>query len=224
MTTLTPQTEPPTGTRTPVRGILYVTSSPRGDASYSNKIGAQVLDELHRSHPGATVVKRDLAADAPPHIDENFAAGMAVPEDQRSPIQRAVLARSDQMIEELFKADIVVIAVPMINFSVPSTLKSWVDHISRSGRTFAYGATGPKGLVHGKQVILVQAKGGVYSGAMQPFDFVTPYLKHMLGFLGMTDVQVIDVEGTSRGPESVEKAVNRGMQCAKAVVEHIGTP
>jgi len=225
-TTLSLKTEPlmsATEKRAPVRTILYITSSPRGHASYSNKIGAQVLDELRRKHPAAAVVTRDLAADAPPHIDADFTAGMAVPENQRSPRQRAALARSDVLIDELFKADIIVIAVPMINFSVPSTLKSWVDHITRSGRTFAYGAAGPNGLVTGKQVILVQAKGGVYSGSMQPIDFVTPYLKHMLAFLGMTDVQIIDLEGMSLGPESVEKAVDRGTKCAKAVVEHIAT-
>jgi len=203
--------------RSPVNEILYITSSPRGGASYSSKVGAQVLAEFQRAHPDAAVTVRDLARDLPPHIDEDFAAGVAIANAQRTDSQRAAVARSDALIEELIGADIIVIAVPMINFAIPSTLKAWLDHVTRAGRTFTYGDSGPKGLVTGKRVILVQAKGGVYSGPMQPYDFVAPYLKHILGFLGMTDVQVIDVEGTSLGPEATEKAVTRGMKCAEAV-------
>jgi FMN-dependent NADH-azoreductase len=204
--------------RAVVNEILFITSSPRGNASYSNKIGTQVLDELQRAHPGAAITVRDLARDLLPHIDENFAAGAAIPDERRTPGQRAAIARSDALIDELVRSDVIVIAVPMINFTIPSTLKAWLDHVARRGRTFAYGESGPQGLVTGKRVILVQAKGGVYSGSMQPFDFVAPYLKHMLGFLGMTDVQVIDVEGTNLGPEAAEKAVANGMKCAEAVV------
>jgi FMN-dependent NADH-azoreductase len=203
--------------RPSVNEILYITSSPRGNASHSNRIGAQVLAEIQRAHPDAAVTVRDLARDLPPHIDEDFAAGVAIADAQRTHGQRAAIARSDVLIEELIGADIIVIAVPMINFSIPSTLKAWLDHVARAGRTFAYGESGPKGLVTGKRVILVQAKGGLYSGPMQPYDFVAPYLKHILGFLGMTDVQVIDVEGTSLGPEATEKAITRGMKCAEAV-------
>jgi FMN-dependent NADH-azoreductase len=201
-----------------VNRILFITSSPRGNASYSNKIGAQVLEQLHRAHPSASIMPRDLARDVLPHLEEDFAVAAAQPVDQRTPSQRAAVTRSDVLIDELLAADVIVIAVPMINFNIPSTLKTWVDHVTRRGRTFVYGEGGPKGLVVGKRVILVQAKGGVYSGPTQPFDFVGPYLKHMLGFLGMTDVTVIDVEGTALGPDAAEKAVARGMQCAEAVV------
>ena len=97
-----------------------------------------------------------------------------------------------------------------------------MDHVTRRGRTFVYGEKGPLGLVTGKRVILVQAKGGVYSGSMQRYDFVGPYLKHMLGFLGMTDVQVIDVEGTTLGAEAAQEALARGMKCAEAVVTDAG--
>jgi FMN-dependent NADH-azoreductase len=95
----------------------------------------------------------------------------------------------------------------MINFTIPSTLKSWIDHVARAGRTFSYGASGPQGLVTGKQVILIGARGGVYAQAMQALDFQLPYLKSVLGFLGMTDVQVVEVEGVAYGPEAAEKAV-----------------
>ncbi len=106
----------------------------------------------------------------------------------------------------MLKADIVVIAAGMINFTIPSTLKSWIDYVAHPGRTFSYSEAGPKGLATGKQVILVAATGGVYSDK-RALDFQVPYLKHVLGFLGMTDVEVIDVEGTAFGPDAAEQAV-----------------
>jgi FMN-dependent NADH-azoreductase len=203
--------------------ILFISSSSRGDASYSNRVASNVLENLRRAHPDAVVSVRDLSRNPLPHIDEIFAAGLASPADKHSESQRSRMARSDALIDELLNADIIVIAVAMINFSIPSTLKAWVDHVTRSGRTFAYSESGPKGLVTGKRVILVQAKGGVYSGEAKSFDFVTPYLKHMLGFLGMNDVRVIDVEGTSLGVEAVERALAQGDRCADAVVEQLTT-
>jgi FMN-dependent NADH-azoreductase len=203
--------------------ILFISSSPRGSASYSNRVAANVLENLRRVHPDASVTTHDLSRDPPPHIDADFAAALAASADKRTEFQRAAIARSDAFIEELLNADIVVIAVAMINFAIPSTLKAWVDHVTRSGRTFSYGESGPKGLVIGKRVILVQAKGGVYSGAASSFDFVTLYLKHMLAFLGMNEVQVIDVEGTSLGADSVERALAQGIQCADAVVQQFTT-
>jgi FMN-dependent NADH-azoreductase len=207
--------------RSGAKSILYITSSPRGAASYSNKVGGQVLQELRLAHPSAALVVRDLTREVLPHIDENFAAGMAQPFETRTPAQRTTVTRSDILIDELLAADIIVIAVSMINFTIPSTLKAWVDHVTRRGRTFVYGENGPQGLVIGKRVILVQAKGGVYSGSMQPDDFLAPYLKHMLGFLGMSDMRVIDIEGTTLGVDMAERAVSRGMKCAEAVVSEV---
>jgi FMN-dependent NADH-azoreductase len=202
--------------RASVNTILYLTSS-RAAASISNRIGGQVLEELQRAHPAAALVVRDLARDVFPHFDEDFAAGMAQPVEARTLGQHAAATRSDILIGELLRADIIVIAVPMIDFTIPSTLKAWVDHVTRRGRTFIYGASGPQGLVTGKRVILVQAKGSVHSRSIQPYDFVAPYLKHMLGFLGITDVQVIGVEGTTLGAEVAEQAVAGGTKCAEAV-------
>jgi FMN-dependent NADH-azoreductase len=223
MVSTSPSVQPADAAHTGVN-ILYLTSSPRGAASYSNKVGAQVLQELQRVHPSADLVVRDLAREVLPHIDENFAAGMAQPLEKRTPAQQTAITRSDILIDELLAADIIVIAVAMINFGIPSTLKVWVDHVTRRGRTFVYGEKGPQGLVTGKRVILVQAKGGVYSGSMQPYDFVAPYLKHMLGFLGMTDMLVIDVEGTTLGADMAERALARGMNCAEAVASEVAVP
>ena len=149
---------------------------------------------------------RDLAREPLPHIDDDFVAATRSPNGPQTERQRALLAQSDALVDELFAADVIVIAAPMINFTIPSTLKSWIDHVARAGRTFSYSEKGPQGLVTGKQVILVAARGGVYA-AGNTLDFQLPYLKSVLGFLGMTDVTVVEVEGTAFGPEAAEKAV-----------------
>jgi FMN-dependent NADH-azoreductase len=166
-----------------------------------------VLDELAARNPGATVTVRNLAAEPLAHIDDDFVAATRSPNGPQTERQRALLAQSDALVDELFAADIVVIAAPMINFTIPSTLKAWIDYVARAGRTFSYSEAGPKGLVTGKHVIIVGARGGVYSEAAAPLDFQVPYLKSVLGFLGMTDVEVLEVEGTAYGPEAAEKAV-----------------
>jgi FMN-dependent NADH-azoreductase len=200
--------------------ILYVTSSPRGGDSYSNRVAARVLDELEQAHPGARVVVRDVARDPLPHIDEDFVAAIRGPEGPQTPQQRAIVGRSDQLVDELLAADIIVIAAPMYNFGIPSTLKAWIDYIARAGRTFRYGEKGPEGLVKGKKVILIQSRGGIYSsGPAQAMDHQGTYLRSVLGFLGVTDIESIDVEGVAYGPEAAEKAVAGGIVRARALID-----
>jgi len=187
--------------------ILHIVSSSRGSASYSNRVAANVVDELVTRNPGAAVTVRNVAAEPLAHIDDDFVAATRSPNGPQTERQRALLAQSDALVDELFAADIVVIGAPMINFTIPSTLKAWIDNVARAGRTFSYSEAGPKGLVTGKQVIIVGARGGVYSEAAKPLDFQIPYLKSVLGFLGMTNVEVLEVDGTAYGPEAAEKAV-----------------
>lgn len=202
--------------------ILHIASSARGAESYSNRVAARVLDELRQRNLGATVVTRDLARDPLPHIGEDFVTATRSPNGPQTDTQRGLLALSDTLVDELLAADVVVIATPMINFTIPSNLKTWVDYVARAGRTFSYSEAGPKGLATGKHVILVAAKGGVYS-ANPALDFQVPYLKGVLAFLGMTDVEVLDVEGTAYGAEAAEKAVEAASvkmhaQCDKRAV------
>jgi FMN-dependent NADH-azoreductase len=187
--------------------ILYVASSSRGSESYSNRVAQNVLDELLVRHPNATVTVRDLAREPLPHIADDFVAATRSPNGPQTDAQRALLAQSDALVDELLAADLIVIAAPMINFTIPSNLKTWIDYVARAGRTFRYSEKGPEGLVTGKQVIVVAARGGIYSGAGNALDFQVPYLKGALGFLGMTDVDVLEVEGTAYGPEAAERAV-----------------
>jgi FMN-dependent NADH-azoreductase len=205
--------------------VLYVTSSARGSASYSNRVAATVLDELAARNAGATITVRDLAREPLPHIGDDFVAATRGPNGPQSDAQRALLARSDQLVDELFAADVIVIAAPMINFTIPSNLKAWIDYVARAGRTFRYSEKGPEGLVKGKQVIIVAARGGVYSnGPGSALDFQVPYLKSVLGFIGLTDVEVLEVEGTAYGPEAAEKAVAAATATLHATCERRETP
>ena len=198
--------------------ILHVSSSPRGDASYSNQVAARLIRELKQANPQTTVTVRDLAQDPLPHIDADFVAATRSADGPRTERQRTILAQSDALVDELLAADTIVIAAPMINFSVSTTLKSWFDYIARAGRTFSYSEAGPKGLATGKRVIIVRASGGVYSGENAAFDFQIPWLRNMLGFLGMTDVEVIRVEGTAFGPVAADKALERATAHARELV------
>lgn len=200
--------------------ILYLKSSPRGDASYSTKVADHAIAELRQTHSDARVVVRDLAQEAPFHLDGEYLAALGTPVEKRGERARARVAHADKLIEELFDADVLVIAVAMINFAIPSTLKAWLDQVARAGATFRYDEKGQQhALVQGKRVILVQAHGGQYCGTeAQSIDFVTPYLLHMLGFMGLKDVETIHVEGTIFGEEVAEKAVVAGIERARSHV------
>ncbi|TXR48357.1 FMN-dependent NADH-azoreductase [Phyllobacterium endophyticum] len=192
--------------------ILLITSSPRGSASHSTRVATELALKLQAKKPGAKITTRDLANNPLPHIDADYATGIYTPAESRSRQQQSVVGVSDALVDELLAADAIVIATGLINFNISSTLKAWIDHIARAGKTFSYGADGPKGLVTGKKVYLVIASGGVYSsGPAASFDHATPYLKATLGFLGMTDVEVIRIEGVAMGPEAEEKAVTSAL-------------
>jgi len=199
--------------------ILYVTSSPRGPESYSNRVGSRVLADLQRAHPEATITVRNVAREPLPHVDEDFLAVIRSPGGALTPQQQTVMARSDVLIDELLAADIVVIAAPMYNFGIPSTLKTWIDYIARAGRTFRYSEKGVEGLVTGKKAILIHSRGGVYSsGPAQALDHQGTYLRSFLGFLGFTDIESIDVEGVAYGPDAAEKAVEAGIVRGRQLV------
>src|SRR5690606_1259637 len=194
--------------------------SPRGETSHSTRIATELARTLLEGRPGAKLVRRDLARDPLPHIDSDFATGIYMPAADRTPDQARKVAVSDAAIEELLAADAVVIATGVINFNIPSTLKSWLDHVSRSGLTFRYTAEGPQGLVRGKKVFLVVASGGILSqGPAQAFDHAVAYLKSILGFLGMTDVELIRIEGVALGADAERAALARAQEaiCEQAV-------
>ncbi len=190
--------------------ILLITSSPRVE-SHSTRVGRQLAQKL-ASQPGAHLTVRDLARHPLPHIDDSFAVARNTPADLLTSAQQSALSLSDKLVAELFAADSVIIAAAMINFGIPSSLKAYIDYIVRPGVTFRYGSSGPEGLVRGKKAYLVVARGGNYSQhPMQGLNFQDTYLKAALGFIGITDIEVIAVEGIAFGPEVAEKAVSSAL-------------
>lgn len=180
--------------------ILQINSAARSQGAQSTLLADELTAKLQQSNPGAKVVVRDLLADALPHLDESVLGAFFTPADQRSAEQNAIVAKSDALIAELRAADIVVIGAPLYNFGVSSQLKSYFDWIGRAGVTFRYTENGPVGLIEGKKVYVVSARGGKYAGT--PNDSQTPFLRSFLGFLGMTDVTFIFAEGLNLGPDA----------------------
>jgi len=176
--------------------LLHVDSSALGTHSVTRDLGRALVESWTRDNPGTDVVYHDLAAQPLPH--------WAPVADASDPAARA----GNAMLDEFLAADVVVIGAPMYNFSIPSTLKAWIDRIAVAGKTFRYGANGPEGLAGGKRVVVVSTRGGVYSeGAMQPLDFQEEYLRKLFGFLGVTDIEVVRAEGVNLSPENKQRAV-----------------
>ena len=180
-----------------MKKILNIVSSIMGDQSFSIKLSQTILDKLQATYPGSQVVTRELSKQPFPYMEESYLAALFTPEESRTPEHIAAVKHSDEAIKELLEADIVVIGAPVYNFAIPSTLKSWIDHIVRAGKTFSYSAQGPEGLVKNKKVYIAIASGGVFSeGPYKAYDFVEPYLKLTLGFIGLQDVEIFRIEGT----------------------------
>ena len=191
-----------------MKNILLIESGPRGAQAFSHQAARFVVNELRARHPGVNVVVRDLGENPPPHAGRAFISALQAQPEELTPDQVKALAYSDLLINEVLEADVIVLAVPVHNFTIPSTLKAWIDHIVRAGRTFSYTSNGPKGLVTGKRAILVLASGGVFSdGPTKPYDFHEPYLRAVLGFIGITNVEVIRVEGVAMSATGPKKAL-----------------
>lgn len=183
--------------------ILQINASARREGANSTKLANTVVERLQATHPGATLTLRDLAATPVSILDEAALGALFTPADQRSASQAALVAEYDALIAEVMAHDVLVLGVPMYNFGVPVQLKAWLDAIARAGVTFRYTESGPEGLVKGKTVYIALARGGLYRD--QPHDSQVPYLKTVLGFLGLTDLRFIYAEGLNMGPEAAAK-------------------
>lgn len=187
--------------------ILLVTSSPRGQESLSTRFAAEIAEGL-QARSGGVLTVRDLTVSPPPHITSAYIQGRIISPEDRTAEQAEAVEVAQTFVEELKTADVIVLGSGMINFGPPSQLKAWFDHVTWPGVTFSYGDTGPKGLLTGKKVYLVTAAGGIFSeGAWAPYDFQTSYVLHLLGFIGLTDVEIVRIEGTVFGPDAVKAAV-----------------
>jgi len=180
--------------------FLRIDASARHQGSVSRGLSARLFSRF----PDAAVTTRDLAAGIP-HLTESWVSATFTPPEMRSDDQKAALALSDTLVSEVQNADVIVIGTSVYNFGVPSALKAWIDQIARVGVTLRYTDSGPEGLLSGKRAIIIAASGGTQAGA--PNDFATPYLKYVLGFIGITDVQVVSAAAMGDGAEAaIEQA------------------
>jgi len=183
--------------------ILQINASARREGANSTRVANTIVDRLKAANPGVQVTLRDLAVTPHPILDEAALGALFTPADQRTPEQAARVALDDALIAEIQAHDTLVLGVPMYNFGVPVQLKSWIDAIARVGVTFRYTEKGPEGLLKGKKVYVALARGGLYRDTDK--DAQVPYLKNVLGFLGLTDANFIYAEGLAMGPEAAEK-------------------
>jgi len=175
--------------------ILHIDASARHEGSISRSLTADLVAALEDRHPGAEIIRRDLA-DGIPMINADWIAANFTPAEERTPTQRITLARSDALVAELKEADILVIGAPIYNFSVPTALKAWIDMIARARLTFRYTEKGVEGLLLNKKAYIVVPSGGVPVGS--PVDFATPYLRHALAFVGIDDIEIVAATGADR--------------------------
>ncbi len=178
--------------------ILAIEASARQQGSISRELTADLIAALEQRHGDVQIRRRDLSTGLP-FVDEDWVAANYTAAEQRSGAQREKLALSDELVDEVAAADVLVIGAPMYNFSVPAVLKAWVDMIARAQLTFHYTENGPVGLLEDKKTYVITPSGGVPVGSA--VDFATPYLRHVLGFVGITDIEVIGAQGADRGNE-----------------------
>ena len=194
-----------------MKHILHLKSSIQGENSYSIRLGNHIVEKIKDKYPGSTVEELNLFDMEIPHLDARVLRTFFTPADQLTDADKESIRLSDDLVRQLFAADIIVVGAPLINYSIPSSLKAWIDHITRAGITFGYGQNGPVGLVTGKKVYIAMASGGIYSeGPGKVNDFVAPYLKSFFGLLGMTDLIVFRAEGL-KVPGIQEQAMERAI-------------
>lgn len=191
--------------------ILHIDSSLKTENSASRKVSWTIIQKLMEKDPAASVKFLDLNETVIPHLNANHLAAFSTAPEKRTGEHLKAVEMSDGLIKDVLWADYIVIGIPMYNFGIPSTLKSFIDQIARAGVTFRYSEKGPEGLVKGKKVFLAISSGGIYTeGFMKSLDFTEPYLRAVLGFLGMTDVKTVRVEGLAM-PGNYDKAVQKAL-------------
>jgi FMN-dependent NADH-azoreductase len=186
--------------------ILIVSSSANGDASVSNGLVGRFVESVREHERAVNIVTRDVGARPLPHLTNETVA--AIKSEPVTPAELAARKLSDELVAELQAADVVVIASPMYNFGISSTLKSWFDHVARAGVTFRYTENGPEGLLKGRKTVAILSRAGFYSeGPGAVMDGQEPYLRAMLGFIGLDDVTWIRAEKLAFGPEAAAQAI-----------------
>jgi len=199
-----------------MKKILHIVSSPRNNDSNSTLLGNDIIKKLQKRYPDSVVTVNNVVENDYSHLTMNHVAGYFMPAETLEEQHLQAVLPSDEAIKQLEEADFIVISTPIYNFSIPSALKAWIDHVIRAGKTFSYQTGHPEGLLLNKKVYLAIASGGVFShGPNKGADFAEPYLRFVLGFVGITDVTTFRVEGISI-PGIKETAVQKGLDSVEA--------
>ena len=198
-----------------MKRILHLKSSLQGQESYSIKLGNSIVEKIQEKYPDSTVEELDLIDIEIPHLTPAVFRTFFIPADQHTQEDKEAIRLSDKLVNQLMDADIIVMGAPLYNFTIHSSLKAWIDHITRAGITFGYTENGPVGKVAGKKVYIAMASGAVYTeGPFIANDYVAPYLNTILSFLGMTDITIIRAEGLKM-PGVKEQAMEKAISSIK---------
>ncbi|WP_127470205.1 FMN-dependent NADH-azoreductase [Thiomicrorhabdus aquaedulcis] len=193
--------------------IVRIDASALSQGSESKKLADFFCEQFMQNHPNTQLTQHILAQTLPSHIDEAFIGAAYTPAHARTEQQKERLSYSDQHVQALKRADVLLISTPMYNFSLPSTLKAWLDNVTRVGETFKYDANGPEGLLNIPKVIVIVSSGGDYTQApLNKMNFVEPYLTTILGFIGLHNVTFVNAPGLAMGEESKTRALNNAQQ------------
>jgi len=202
-----------------MKTLLQIQASIFSNDGQSSRLAERFVSQWRAANPGAEVITRDLARDPVPHLTaERFQAFLAKPEE-RTLQQDADAAYSDTLIDELKRADVIVLGLPMYNFGLPSSLKAYFDHIARAGRTFSYTEKGPVGLLTGKKAYVFATRGGLYAGSA--LDTQTPYVRDFLRFLGINDVEFVYAEGLGMGDAAKDAALTKAESAIGSLIEPV---
>lgn len=198
-----------------MKRILHLISSLQGKDSYSFKLGNAIVERIQEKYAGSTLEELNLVDTEMPHLTPAVLRTFSIPGDQLTEAEKASIRISDEVVNQLLASDIIIVGAPLYNFNIHSSLKAWIDHVTRAGITFNYGEQGPVGKVFGKKVYVAMSSGGVFSeGPNKDYDFVAPYLKTFFGFLGITDLTVFRAEGL-KVPGVKEYAMEKAIESIK---------
>lgn len=200
-----------------MRNALFITSSAQAGASVSSRLANEFASHLIEAHPGIGIVRRDVGADTLPHLTAETVAGIrGAPESEA---EQATRDLSDSLIAEMQAAELIVIASPMYNFGMSSTLKTWFDHVLRAGVTFRYSESGPEGLLKGKKAVVIESRAGLYSesGPSAAMDSQEPHIRTLLGFMGIDDVTWVRAEKLAFGPEAADQSIQEAIAQLRAL-------
>lgn len=194
--------------------LLAINTSPMTRTAVTRRLVQAFVCRWQEKFPGGRVVFRDLGVSPPPHLDERTLLAFSRPAAALSEADREALRHSDELVSELLAADHVVIGSPMYNFTVTSGLKAWIDLVGRAGKTFDYTAEGPRGLLAGRRVFVLTARGGFYhqGSPASALDYQENFLRGYFGFLGIDDVSFVHAEGQGIDAETASKGEARAIR------------